>query len=126
MLLHFITCISLRSYFQNYTIYIYGFFSLLDGQGPVCRSSEHLLDFLTVIIIAIICLAAVINCHTSSTCGVRRNAGRVSGRETGRGLSVKQEKRHIWLPMFLLIIVSLCVTTESLTEILFVCSCVTS
>ena len=51
-----------------------------------------LLDFLNLVINAIICLVTVIDCQTSLTRGVRRNAGTVVGAVLDRCLSVKQQK----------------------------------
>ena len=53
-----------------------------------------LLDFLQVIVTANVCLAPVIDCSISPTCGVRRNTGRASGGALDRRLSVKGGERE--------------------------------
>jgi hypothetical protein len=58
------------------------------------RPSEFLLDFLNVTVTVTICLPPVIDCSTSPTCGVQRNAGTASGGALDRRLSVEQKKRH--------------------------------
>ena len=61
---------------------------------------------------AIVYPAPVVNCQTSPTHGVRRNAGRASGGALGRRLLVRQEKEALY---YLILSLYVC---------LFVCVCV--
>jgi hypothetical protein len=47
---------------------------------------EFVLDFQKVVITAVICLAPVIDCYTSTRGGIRRNVGRASGGALDRGV----------------------------------------
>jgi hypothetical protein len=78
---------------MTYTFFLF----LLDRQVPAPRSSESVLDCLKVIITAIICLASVTDCWTVQRFGVRRKAGRESRGALGRCLSVKQEKKALYI-----------------------------
>jgi hypothetical protein len=75
-------------------------FFLLDPSALAERPREFLLDFIKVIVTAIVRLASVVECQASPTRSVRRNAGRASGGALDRRLTVKQENKHPILSLF--------------------------
>lgn len=68
---------------------------LIGRSTPVRSSSEFLLQFLKVIISAIVCLSPVIDCEAFLRLRIILNAGGVSGGALGRRLSFKQGGRKI-------------------------------
>jgi hypothetical protein len=68
-------------------------FSILYQLAPIHHSSEFSLDFLKVIIPAIICLAPVHHLLNIPSCSIQHNASTASGRASGWRLLVKQGEK---------------------------------